>query len=75
MLLEAASKNKETVKRVVVTGSFAAILNFNSLGVLEGHKDPNKLYNESDWNLSSNLNEGPYRYGKRLRYSLSIPFC
>lgn len=43
-ILEAIQKYAPTVKRVVLTSSFAAILSANELG------NPGKTWNESDWN-------------------------
>jgi nucleoside-diphosphate-sugar epimerase len=65
-VLEGVKKNQNSVKRLVYTSSLAAVLNFNDLGVKELNKD--RVYNESDWNLTSDLQDGPYRYAKRIRF-------
>lgn len=54
-------KFKSTVKRVILTSSVAAVVNLGNLG-----NDSSKIYNEQDWNLTSSLTDGPYRYSKRL---------
>lgn len=63
-VLTAVEKNRDTVKRVVVTSSIAAITNMNDLGKTILDKD--RIFTESDWNLTSNLKDGPYRFSKRL---------
>jgi len=63
-VLQSAEKHRQTVRRCVVTGSIAAVLNYNDLGTRI--TDPNTIFSENDWNLTSNLTDGPYRYGKRL---------
>lgn len=54
-ILESAAATS-TVKRVVVTSSFAAISN--------GPRD--ETYDESDWNTTSTLERGPYAYSKTM---------
>jgi len=57
-VLNAANKS-EKVKRVVLTSSVAAVLG--------NHDDkPNHVYNEDDWNMSSNIQNSPYQFSKRL---------
>jgi nucleoside-diphosphate-sugar epimerase len=50
-------KNLDTVKRVVVTSSVAAL--FHASDVV-----PGKVYTEADWNTGSSVNDNPYSYSK-----------
>jgi len=60
-VLEAVSRNKDTVKRVVYTSSAATIVRFADIGT----KLEDRVYDEKDWNQTSTITD-PYRYGKRL---------
>lgn len=51
-----ASKKAGTVKRVIVTSSCAAVANDTF--------DESKVHTEADWNTSSTLTEGSYRFSK-----------
>lgn len=57
-VLKSVSKSKDTVKRVVLTSSVAAMI--------KSKKGPSngKAYTEADWNDESSLTEGPYQYSK-----------
>lgn len=57
-VLQAAVKSKDTVKRIVVTSSFAAIV--------KSQKGPQNgsLFSEEDWNDESSLTDQPYRFSK-----------
>lgn len=57
-VLRAAAK-AETVKRVVVTSSVAAI-------TTQAVPPPDKVWTEADWNLDSTIENAPYRLSKRL---------
>jgi glucosamine-6-phosphate deaminase len=69
-LIEPAKRGTETVMRavhavggvtrVVVTGSLAGILDITLL------EDENRKFDECDWNMTSSVTNGPYRYAKRL---------
>jgi nucleoside-diphosphate-sugar epimerase len=59
-VLSSIEKNLDTVKKVVITSSAAAILQQHH------DQDPNKVWSEEDWNTTSSLTEGPYRYSKYL---------
>lgn len=50
-------KKAGSVKRVVLTSSVAAITD---------SPDPNHVYTEADWNVSSSLERNPYYYSKKL---------
>ncbi len=50
-------KNVSSVKRVVLTSSFAAI---------SDEPENNKVFSEDDWNEKSNLNRNPYYYSKKM---------
>ncbi len=60
-VLEQANKS-ESVKRVVLTSSCAAIYGDN----IDIKKAPNGVYTEEVWNTSSSLENGPYSYSKTL---------
>lgn len=55
-----------TVKRVVVTSSCAAIGPPQTWMADPSIADNEKVFSEEDWNTTSNLKAGPYRYSKRL---------
>ncbi|KAK9842312.1 hypothetical protein WJX81_005982 [Elliptochloris bilobata] len=57
-VLSAVAKSLDTVKRVVLTSSFAA--------VVKSRKGPTngKTYSEEDWNVESSVDDEPYRYSK-----------
>ncbi|EIE24719.1 NAD(P)-binding protein [Coccomyxa subellipsoidea C-169] len=57
-VVQAAVKSKDTVKRIVVTSSFAA--------VVKSQKGPQNgsLFTEEDWNDESSLDDQPYRFSK-----------
>ncbi|DBB08436.1 hypothetical protein WJX82_010444 [Trebouxia sp. C0006] len=60
-VLESVAKSKDTVRRVVLTSSFAAALKMKS-GPSNG-----KLYTEEDWNTDSEADkEGGYMYSKTV---------
>lgn len=60
-VLSAASKT-DSVKRVVVTSSCAAIYG-DSIDVA---KMPNQILTENEWNTTSSLNHQPYSYSKTV---------
>ena len=60
-VLETANRT-ETVRRVVVTSSLAAIQGDN----VDIEKKPNGKFTEEDWNESSSLEHMPYAYSKTL---------
>jgi len=49
-----------TIKRVVVTGSCASVVEHFPTD------DGNKVWTEDDWNTTSSLTDGPYRYSKTV---------
>ena len=57
-ILSAVAKSKDTVQRVVLTSSFAA--------VVKGRAGPSngKVFTEEDWNDESSLTDEPYRFSK-----------
>ena len=56
-ILSAVAKSKDTVQRVVLTSSFAA--------VVKGKAGPsNGRVTEEDWNDESSLTDEPYRFSK-----------
>jgi len=57
-VLSSVEKYLGTIKRVVVTSSVAAIL--------QEVPEEGKVFSESDWNTTSSLTAGPYRYSKVL---------
>ncbi|DBA85110.1 TPA: hypothetical protein ACH3X2_005833 [Trebouxia sp. C0005] len=60
-VLESVAKSKDTIRRVVLTSSFAAALKMKS-GPSNG-----KLYTEEDWNTDSEADkEGGYMYSKTV---------
>jgi nucleoside-diphosphate-sugar epimerase len=59
-VLLSAAKNKDTIKRVIVTSSIAAI---RGMGSKPQHGD---LFNEEDWNTVSTIEKAPYPLSKRL---------
>jgi nucleoside-diphosphate-sugar epimerase len=58
-VLSSVAKHKDTVKRTVVTSSFAAIVNPKG-----GPSTGKELYDEESWNTESTLEDGPYRLSK-----------
>lgn len=60
-VLEAANRI-ESVKRVVLTSSVAAVFGDNA----DLKKNPRGIFNEEDWNFSSSLDHQPYSYSKFL---------
>ncbi len=60
-VLESANRT-ESVKRVVVTSSCAAIYGDN----VDLKKAPKGIFTEDMWNTSSNINHGAYSYSKTL---------
>lgn len=65
-VLNGVLANKSNIKRVVLTSSVAAVINSADMGTK--YKDPNRLFNEEDWNLTSTLEGQPYKLSKRLRF-------
>lgn len=65
-ILSAVAKSKDTIKRVVLTSSFAA--------VVKAKKGPanGKLFTEEDWNDESSLTDEPYRFSKVGGGSISL---
>lgn len=71
-VLSSVEKNLDTIKKVVVTSSGAAIVSqnppedstlvFQTILTLQEEK----VWSEEDWNTTSSLTEGPYRYSKYL---------
>ncbi|KAK9803315.1 hypothetical protein WJX73_000726 [Symbiochloris irregularis] len=57
-VLNAVIKSKDTVKRVVLTSSVAAV------SVTGGKPKNGDRYNEEDWNTGSSVTHEPYRYSK-----------
>ncbi|MCP5014830.1 MAG: aldehyde reductase [Ketobacter sp.] len=60
-VLEAANRT-DSVKRVVLTSSVAAVFGDNA----DLKKNPRGIFNEEDWNFSSSLDHQPYSYSKFL---------
>ncbi len=60
-VLEAANR-MESVKRVVLTSSVAAIFGDNA----DLHDNPRGCFTEEDWNQSSNEHHQPYSFSKKL---------
>ena len=60
-VLEAANKN-ESVKRVVLTSSVAAIMGDNT----DADAKPDRTMTEADWNASANISHQAYSYSKTL---------
>lgn len=60
-VLEAANRT-DSVKRVVLTSSVAAVFGDNA----DLRKNPRGVFNEEDWNFSSSLTHQPYSYSKFL---------
>ncbi len=60
--LLSAANNCETVQRVVLTSSVAAVMGDNA----EINQAPDGCFNEQCWNESSNLEHQPYYYSKAL---------
>jgi len=58
----AAVNRTESVKRVVLTSSVAAVFGDNA----DLKKNPRGIFNEEDWNFSSSVNHQPYSYSKFL---------
>lgn len=56
-VLNACTRHLDTVKRIVLTSSVAAITDTGIQG---------KVFTEKDWNTFSNLNRNPYYYSKML---------
>ncbi|CAL8462009.1 g1540 [Coccomyxa elongata] len=57
-VLRSVAKSKDTVKRVVLTSSVAAIMKMKK-GPLKG-----KVFTDEDWNDEATVNEGSYEYSK-----------
>jgi len=57
-VLSSVTKNLNTIKKVVVTSSVAAIL--------QEYVESGKVYSENDWNTSSDIKNSPYRLSKVL---------
>lgn len=60
-VLESANKH-DSVKRVVVTSSVAAIYSDNA----DIKNTPDQVFTEKDWNTGSSLKHQPYNYSKTL---------
>lgn len=72
-MLASVEKNLDTIKKVVITSSAAAVVHqhppedsthISSLSVL--HIPEDKVWTEEDWNTTSSLTAGPYRLSKYL---------
>eukprot|EP00891_Asterochloris_glomerata_P002904 jgi/Astpho2/2904/Aster-01053 len=61
-VLSSVVKNKESIRRVLVTSSFAAIRSGKNPVPAKG----GSLYTEEDWNNSSTLEDEPYMLSKTL---------
>ncbi|KAK9792717.1 hypothetical protein WJX73_002527 [Symbiochloris irregularis] len=69
-LLKSVAKSKDTVKRVVLTSSFAAMVKV-SKGPADG-----KLYRDTDWNDESKADkDGGYLYSKTVAEKTAWEFC
>ena len=64
-----ALEESESVVRLVYTSSIAAVVNLADPYANSKRKE-GESFDESDWNLSSDLKSGPYRYGKRVSEEL-----
>jgi len=69
-VLEQANRT-QTVKRVVVTSSCAAIYGDNA----DLKKTPNGVFTEEIWNTSSSLTHQPYSYSKTLAEKEAWTIC
>jgi len=67
------SCKKVGVKRVVVTSSCAAIVEWNASTEPEKYKD--KIWTEKDWNTTSTLESSPYFLSKVLAEKAAWDFC
>jgi len=65
-VLKAALKYGETVKKVVLTSSCAA--------VLEYPESSTRVYDEKDWNTTSSLTQSPYYYSKVAAERAAVDF-
>ncbi|KAK9792721.1 hypothetical protein WJX73_005793 [Symbiochloris irregularis] len=69
-VLKSVAKSKDTIKRVVLTSSFAAMVKMEK-GPADG-----KLYRDTDWNDESKADkEGGYLYSKTVAEKLAWEFC
>ncbi|KAK9850976.1 hypothetical protein WJX84_006340 [Apatococcus fuscideae] len=68
-VLSSVLKSKDTIKRVVLTSSFAAMVK------PEAGPDNGKYYTHDDWNTESTLETGAYRYSKVQAEKAAWDFC
>ncbi|KAK9841363.1 hypothetical protein WJX74_004546 [Apatococcus lobatus] len=68
-VLSSVLKHKDTVKRVVITSSFAAIVK------PEGGPANGKVYTPEEWNTESTLETGAYRVSKTQAERAAWDFC
>eukprot|EP00877_Chromochloris_zofingiensis_P001340 jgi/Chrzof1/11206/Cz05g28010.t1 len=59
-VFSSVAKHRDTIKRVVITSSIAAIRGRTEPAL----KDNKRAYNESDWNETSTAEQEPYPYSK-----------
>ncbi len=63
--------NTESVTRVILTSSCAAIYGDN----IDLQNSKNNIFTEADWNTSSSLNHNPYSYSKMLAEKAAWEIC
>lgn len=68
-VLSSVAKHKDTVKRVVLTSSFAAIVK------PEGGPANGKVYTPEEWNTETTLETGAYRFSKVQAERAAWDFC
>jgi len=64
-VLESCLKAQNTIEKVVITSSMAAVTD---------SPDPNKVYSEADWNEQSSLKRNPYYYSKVVAEKFAYSF-
>eukprot|EP00877_Chromochloris_zofingiensis_P003091 jgi/Chrzof1/12783/Cz07g07130.t1 len=70
-VLNAVAKHKDSIKRVVLTSSIAAVKGLAEPDMKAG----NKKYSEADWNEASTVEEEPYLYSKTVAEKAAWDVC